>query len=80
MHAGLPSSYVIEEGIVTDGLRAHALSNTADVWKGHYNGEHVAIKSLRIYGSQSNAGEGDREVDRRIWRLKQVRLLIPPLF
>ena len=70
----LPSSYVIEDGIIIDGSRAHALSNTADVWKGHYNGKPVAIKSLRVYGSRNNAGEGDREIDRKMLRLKQVRL------
>ena len=82
-HAKLPSSYVIEEGIKTEGLHPRAFGGAADVWKGRNNGKPVAIKSLRIcwlQGNAGDAGEDDKKVDRNMWKLKQVRLFIPPLF
>ena len=76
-HAKLPSSYVIEDGIKAEEPRACALGGAADVWKGHYDGKLVAIKSLRICWSQgevdNDTGNGDKRVDREMRRLKQVR-------
>ena len=80
-HARLPSSYVIEDGIIAEGSRACALGGAADVWKGRYNGKLVAIKSLRICWQQgeveSDTGTGDKKVDREMRRLKQVRCIAP---
>ena len=65
------------------GSRAAALGGAADVWKGRYESKLVAIKSLRIRWSQTeaedDAGKGIKKVDREMQRLKQVRLLIPLL-
>ena len=79
-HSKLPSSYVIEDGIVTEGSRACAFGGVADVWKGRYNGKLVAIKALRIRWSQveEDAGQGGKWVDQGMRRLKQVRPLIAP--
>ena len=81
-HSRLPSSYVIEDGIVTEGSRACAFGGVADVWKGRYDGRLVAIKVLRIRWSQGDgeedAGQGGKWVDQGMRRLKQVRPLIPP--
>ena len=80
-HTKLPSSYVIEEGIETEGSHARAFGGAADVWKGRYNGEPVAIKSLRICLPQDDVEDdaGDKKVDREMWRLKQVRSLLLPV-
>ena len=82
-HAKLPSSYVIEGGLEREGSHACALGGAADVWKGRYCGKLVAIKSLRICcpqgNGEGNAGNGIRNVDQGVRRLKQVRSLIPLL-
>ena len=82
-HARLPSSYVIKDGIKAEGSRACALGGAADVWKGHYGGKLVAIKSLRISWPQGwveeDAGKGDT-VDREMRRLKQVCWIVPSSF
>lgn len=75
-HAKLPSSYVIEEGIETEGSHAHAFGGAADVWKGRYDGKLVAIKSLRICWPQGEMNGdvviGGRRIDPEMRRLKQV--------
>lgn len=82
-HAKLPSSYMIEDGIETEGSHPCAFGGAADVWKGRYDGRLVAIKSLRIYWPQREVehgtGKGDKKVDQEIRRLKQVRLFMPLL-
>ena len=69
---------MIEEGIKIEGSHAYALGGAADVWKGRYNGNLVAIKSLRIRWSQGemndDAVNGSRRVDPKMRKLKQVRL------
>ena len=77
-HARLPSSYVIEEGIETEGSRAYAFGGAADVWMGRYDGKLVAIKSLRICWPQGDMSNdvviGGGRIDPEMRRLKQVRL------
>ena len=76
-HAKLPSSYVIEDGIKTEGSHAYAFGGAADVWKGQYNGKLVAIKSLRICWSQGEMGgdlvKGGKNIDPEMRKSKQVQ-------
>lgn len=47
LHAALPSSYLISDGIARVGSAPVILGGVADVWEGTYRGGEVSIKSLR---------------------------------
>jgi len=46
-HRTVPKSYILE-GAEREGECAQHKSKTADIWKGRYKGEVVALKILRV--------------------------------
>ena len=47
----LPTSAVVSTGLVKRGTVGSG--GFTDVWRGYYNGDHVAIKAFRIYPAQN---------------------------
>jgi len=47
-----PSPLVLSKGLRREGAIAVSCGTYADIWSGSYNGERVAIKSLRVYDDE----------------------------